>query len=204
MGRCKKLIPHPKKEMIYAKINTVRPKQDIFLTNNEKLMIINVYNYFLGANSKKEDHQKVTLRKHVAEVLGIGECTVGQVMSDWKSRSDNTFTPHKTLKLQVQKSKKLLIAWDFTPSYHCELQPIEGVWSVVKGEVACSDPHPNLLSVRNTLLKAFKEKISSKVIVGLLKRVLKNAKEYFESDENIQFTVDEFDAYSRSNNDHVI
>ncbi|PKY63399.1 hypothetical protein RhiirA4_492201 [Rhizophagus irregularis] len=63
------------------------------------------------------------------------------------------------------------------PPYYCELQPIEGVWSVVKGEVAC---------------------------LGLLRRVLKNAKEYFESDENIQFTVDEFDAYSYFDDDYVI
>ncbi|PKY48010.1 hypothetical protein RhiirA4_463452 [Rhizophagus irregularis] len=75
---------------------------------------------------------------------------------------------------------------NFTPPYHCKLQPIEGVWSVVKGEVARSGPHPNLLSVKNTLLNAFKEKISSKVIVGLWRRALKNAKEYFESDESIQ------------------
>ncbi|CAG8735941.1 4636_t:CDS:2 [Rhizophagus irregularis] len=66
---------------------------------------------------------------------------------------------------------------NFTPPYHCELQPIEGVWSVVKGEVVRSGPHPNLLSIRNTLLNAFKEKISSKVIVGLWRRALKNAKE---------------------------
>jgi len=85
---------------------------------------------------------------------------------------------------------------NFTPPYHCELQPIEGVWSVVKGEVARSGPHPNLLSVRNTLLNAFKEKISSKVIVGLWRRALKNAKENFESNEKIQFTDDEFDAYT--------
>ena len=74
----------------------------------------------------------------------------------------------------------------------------------MKGEVARSGPHPNLLSVRNTLLNAFKEKISSKVIVGLWRRALKNAKEYFESDENIQLIDDEFDAYSSSDEDHVI
>ena len=151
------------------------------LTDNEKLMVINVYNYFSGDNSKKEDHRKITLRKHVAEVLGIGEATVGRVVSDWKRHEVN-----------------------FTPPYHCELQPIEGVWSVVKGEVARSGPHPNLLSVRNTLLNAFKEKSSSKVIVGLWRRALKNAKEYFESDENIQFTDDEFDAYSSSDDDYAI
>jgi len=47
----------------------------------------------------------------------------------------------------------------FTSPYHCELQPIEGVWAVVKGEIG---PHLNLLDVRNKLLKAFKEKITSK------------------------------------------
>ena len=56
---------------------------------------------------------------------------------------------------------------NYTPPYHCELQPIEGIWSVVKGEVAWSGLHPNLLSVRNILLNAFKEKLSSKVIVRL-------------------------------------
>ncbi|CAB4397703.1 unnamed protein product [Rhizophagus irregularis] len=44
--------------------------------------------------------------------------------------------------------------------------PIEGVW-VVKGEVARSGPHPNLLSIRNTLLDAFKKKVTSQVIIGL-------------------------------------
>jgi hypothetical protein len=92
----------------------------------------------------------------------------------------------------------------FTPPYHCELQPIEGVWAVVKGEVACSSPHSNLLSVRNTLLDAFKKKITSQVIIGLWKRALKHAKEYLEYDEDAQLMDDEFDEYSSSDNDHVI
>jgi len=75
---------------------------------------------------------------------------------------------------------------------------------LVSCEVARSGPHSNLLSVRNTLLNAFKEKVSSKVIVGLWRRALKNAKEYFESDENIQLIDDEFDAYSSFDKDHVI
>ena len=45
----------------------------------------------------------------------------------------------------------------YTPPYHCELQPIESIWAVVKGEVASLGPHPNLLSVRNKLLDAFKK-----------------------------------------------
>ena len=59
-------------------------------------MIINVYNYFSGANTKKEDHQKVTLHKRVAEVLGIGESTVRRVVSDWRNRGNDTFILHKT------------------------------------------------------------------------------------------------------------
>ena len=78
------------------------------------------------------------------------------------------------------------------------------LWRIKLHKVAWSDSHLNLLSVRNTLLNAFKEKISSKVIVGLWRRALKNAKDYFESDENIQLTDEEFDAYDSSDNDHVI
>ncbi|EXX70049.1 hypothetical protein H257_06683 [Rhizophagus irregularis DAOM 181602=DAOM 197198] len=191
------------------------------LTDNKKLMVIKVYNYFSGANSKKEDHQKVTLRKHVAEVLGIGECTVGRVQEiiDWLHAHDIAFSDElrkpELLELVRMNKEKVPFACvkiaeqyehevNFTLPYHCELQPIEVVWSVVKGEVARSSPHPNLLSVRNTLLNAFKEKISSKVIVGLWRRAIKNTKEYFESDENIQFTDDEFDAYSSFDDDHVI
>jgi hypothetical protein len=45
-------------------------------------MIINIYNYFLGDNSRKEDHQKLSLRKWVAEVLSVMERTVVSVVSD--------------------------------------------------------------------------------------------------------------------------
>ncbi|GET02903.1 hypothetical protein H257_11777 [Rhizophagus clarus] len=416
------------------------------LTDNKKLMIINLYNYFSGDNSRKEDHQKLTLHKQVTEVLGVAERTVASVVSDWNKRGDDTFTPHKTLgrpkskpdenilellrerrnilhkspnnvafrchylcfrfanlegnnevpscpevfldesychlhhtsrntwvphqgvilapghgplvvifgaiivfrngssnklhgelvpnsvhiwdptikppenrgrkrnnaeewndvpnivkdsnivpnqvdyhgnfnaeifedlfstlcqtlhekygpvnihmdganyhKRRVEtipsssSKKQELIEWlnahdipfssnlkrpellelvrinkekvpfacvkiaeqyehelSFTPPYHCELQPIEGVWVVVKGEVACSSPHPNLLSVRNTLLEAFKRKITSQVILGLWRRALKNAKEYFKSDEDAQLIDDEFNDDSDSDEDHVI
>ncbi len=67
----------------------------------------------------------------------------------------------------------------------------------------CLGSYSNLLSIRNTLLSAFKKKISSKVIIGLWRRVLKNTKEYFKSDENIWLINDEFNAYSSSNEDHI-
>ena len=89
----------------------------------------------------------------------------------------------------------------YTPPYYCELQPIEGVWAVVKGEVARSGLHPNLLSVRNTLLGAFKNKINSKVILGLWRKMLKNAKAYFEADENANLIDEESDDYSDTDDD---
>ena len=67
------------------------------LMDNEKLMIINIHHYFSGDNFKRESHQKSSLCKRVAEVLGIAEGTVGSVVSDWNSRGDATFTPHKPL-----------------------------------------------------------------------------------------------------------
>ncbi|CAB4408974.1 unnamed protein product [Rhizophagus irregularis] len=413
------------------------------LTDNEKSMIINIHNYLLGDSSTSNDHHKLTLRKHIAEILGVAEGTVGSVVSDWYNRSDDTFTPHKVLgrpKFQPDENvsellrtkildankkaeqlstgerrnilhespnnvayrcrylrfrfanlegkndvprrpevfldesyspghgplvvifgaiivfrngssnklhgelvpnsvhiwdptikppgnrgrkrnnadewdnipdvvkdanimpnqvdyhgnfnaeifedlfstlckalyekygpvnihmdgasyhkrrveniptsntkKQEIIDWlnahnivfsdelrrpellelvqmnkekvtfacvkiakqyehevSFTPPYHCELQPIEGIWSVVKGEVAHSGPHPNLLSVRNTLLNAFKKKITSQVIIGFWRRALKNAKEYLEFDDNAQLMDEDFDEYDNSDEDCVI
>ena len=67
----------------------------------------------------------------------------------------------------VQIAKKYDHNLFYTPPYHCELQLIEGVWSIVKGEVARTGPHPNLLAIRDKLLCAFKKKVTSKAIVRL-------------------------------------
>ena len=101
----------------------------------------------------------------------------------------------------VEIAKKYNHQVFFTPPYHCELQPIEGIWAVVKGEVACSGPHTNLLSIQNTLLNAFKNKINSQIIVLFWRKALKNAKEYFESDKDAQSINEEFDDYGDSDND---
>ena len=60
-------------------------------------MKINVYNYFSGTNSVRKSYQTLTLRKQVAEVLGVAERTVTGVVSDWNKRKDGTFTPQKVL-----------------------------------------------------------------------------------------------------------
>ncbi|CAG8506870.1 4674_t:CDS:1, partial [Funneliformis mosseae] len=44
--------------------------------DNEKLMIINVHNYFKGNKSIRESLQKLLLRKRVAEILGVSEGTI--------------------------------------------------------------------------------------------------------------------------------
>ena len=60
------------------------------LTENEKLMIININNYFSGANSIENDHKTLTLRKRVAEVLGVAERTVGM----WYQTGTGVMTVH--------------------------------------------------------------------------------------------------------------
>jgi len=84
------------------------------LTVNEKLMIINVYNYFSEVKSKKEDHQKVILYKHIIEVLGIGESTVRRIILDWRSCGDNTFTPHKMLRHSKSQLDEIILEFLYT------------------------------------------------------------------------------------------
>jgi len=52
------------------------------LTDNEKSIVIFVYNYFSGVNFKTENHQKITLRKWVSDALNISESMVGVVVVD--------------------------------------------------------------------------------------------------------------------------
>ncbi|RIA89064.1 hypothetical protein C1645_825435 [Glomus cerebriforme] len=52
---------------------------------------------------------------------------------------------------------------------------------------------PFLIIVNSNLLKAF----------GFWKRTLKNVKEYFKSDENIQLLYKEFDTYDSADDDYV-
>jgi len=109
-------------------------------------------------------------------------------------RQNKEKVPFACVEIAKQHGHRLF----FTPPYHCELQPIEGVWAVVKGEVARSGPHKNLLEIRNKLLWAFKEKVNSKVIVGLWKRALNNAKDYRENDEHVYLSNEETDDESFS------
>ncbi|PKY31663.1 hypothetical protein RhiirB3_419668 [Rhizophagus irregularis] len=134
--------------------------------------------------------------------------TKKQEIIDWLNAHNIVFSDElrrpELLELVQMNKEKYEHEVSFTPPYHCELQPIEGIWSVVKGEVAHSGPHPNLLSVQNTLLNAFKKKITSQVIIGFWRRALKNAKEYLEFDDNAQLMDEDFDEYDNSDEDCVI
>ena len=67
------------------------------LTDNERCMIISIHEYFSSTEQGAEQRKFLTLRKRVATALGIGEATVGRVLSDWICRNDGEFTPHKTM-----------------------------------------------------------------------------------------------------------
>jgi len=58
-------------------------QRSVPLTENEKIMILNAHKYFSEENSSSKKRQKFTLRKRVAEVLGVSESTVGRVIHLW-------------------------------------------------------------------------------------------------------------------------
>ncbi|CAG8688812.1 7751_t:CDS:1, partial [Dentiscutata heterogama] len=67
------------------------------LTNNEKWMIVNVHKYFSDATSIDKQHQKLSLCKYVALVLGILKNIVGSVVANWNKHNDSSFLLHKNL-----------------------------------------------------------------------------------------------------------
>jgi len=73
------------------------------LTNNERHMIVSAHKYFSGAQQGTKQRERLPLRKQVAVALGIGEATVGRVVSDWNCRNDGLFTPHETLGRPITK-----------------------------------------------------------------------------------------------------
>lgn len=80
------------------------------LTDNEKLMIINVYMYLSDPTAINKDHQKLTLRKRASLVLGIAESNVGKVLSDWNQRNDGSFSPNKPIgRAKVQPSEDIAL-----------------------------------------------------------------------------------------------
>ena len=67
------------------------------LTENEKIMILNAHKYFSEENSSSKKRQKSTLRKRVAEVLGVSESTVGRVIHKWNECKNGSFAEQKNI-----------------------------------------------------------------------------------------------------------
>lgn len=78
----------------------------------------------------------------------------------------------------------------YLPPYHCELNPIEGVWSIVKTETAKNGPYTNTLELRNELLKNF-GKVSSKSLVGLWRKSLNYSDSYMDNINNASIMDDD-------------
>ena len=76
------------------------------LTENEKIMILNAHKYFSEEISSSKKRQKFTLRKRVAEVLGVSESTVGRVIHKWNECKNGSFAEQKNIgrPLTMQKN----------------------------------------------------------------------------------------------------
>jgi transposase len=90
----------------------------------------------------------------------------------------------------------------YTPPYHCELQPIEGVWAVVKNRVG-GRPHANMADMYKDILEAFTQAVDSKTVVGLWKRSFEKAQVYYEALDKEEIGTDmESDVESSDDDDN--
>ncbi|GJJ74656.1 hypothetical protein EMPS_07014 [Entomortierella parvispora] len=84
-----------------------------------------------------------------------------------------------------------------TPPHHCELQPIENLWGLVKNPIAL-DPNLNetCLSLRNRLLEGF-AKVKSEQLVSFWEKTVKIGKDYWEQyEEDLEMSQETDDEVS--------
>lgn len=86
-------------------------RNSVPLVDNEKSIIIIIIT-FLGLVPQKNPHQKLTLRKRVADILGVAE-NIWDGLVYWKKCNDNTFTPHKRRieSIPTSNTKGEIIDW---------------------------------------------------------------------------------------------
>jgi hypothetical protein len=65
----------------------------------------------------------------------------------------------------------------YTPPYHPELQPIEGIWGVAKRHVSFH-PAKTLADLRNTFNEGLTRTVTAKTWTGLWKKCLATCREY--------------------------
>ena len=75
------------------------------LTNNEKRMIIRVYQYFLNTRQCQTQRPDLPLRKKVASVLGIGEATLARMVAERNSSKNEKFSERSERRMQGRPRK---------------------------------------------------------------------------------------------------
>ena len=76
------------------------------LTNNEKRMIIRVYQYFLNTRQCQTQRPDLPLRKKVTSVLGIGEATLARVVAEHNSSKNEKFSERSERRIQGHPRKR--------------------------------------------------------------------------------------------------
>ena len=122
------------------------------------------------------------------------------VLQEWLRNQNITFDEHATKSelADIIKRNKGCVQFKcveiaktyghevlYTPPYHCELQPMEGIWAVVKNELGTRG-HDNIADLHTDILNMFHQKVKRKTILGLWKRSLRRASEYHDAEEKEQ------------------
>ena len=101
----------------------------------------------------------------------------------------------EVIQLAKQQGHEVL----YTPPYHCYLQPIEMVWTQVKGEVGRQDDLSTTMAIVKQRLEAAFEHLNADTtgrIENLYAHVRKIEKEYMDADDNEEYSNSEDDAAS--------
>jgi transposase len=124
-----------------------------------------------------------------------------QVMQDWLISKGIAFGDQETKAMLYEKIKanrqrvsyacveiarEYGHALQYTPPYHCELQPIEGVWGVAKNQVGAeARPDDTAITVRNRLLHAFEGVNKEKnILLSLWRKSVAHCREYWDLDDS--------------------
>ena len=143
-----------------------------------------------GYRLKKAELQQVLT---VSGIPFAAKDTVATLRKKLKAYVD-TVEP-EVVQLAKQQGHEVL----YTPPYHCDLQPIEMVWSQVKGEVGRQYDLSTTMTIVKQRLEAAFEHLNADTtgrIENLYAHVRKIEKEYMEADDNEEYSNSEDDAAS--------
>ncbi|KAJ8911297.1 hypothetical protein NQ315_003288 [Exocentrus adspersus] len=102
------------------------------LSQNEKIIILNVYN---ALNYQYPTNTITDTVTNCSKMTGIGISTIYRLIKDTQNGQDEMAASRQITVLRL-------------PPYHCELNPIELVWAQVKGDVARNNTSFKLSDVK--------------------------------------------------------